>query len=135
MFVTSQGHAYPRFQRVLASGNATLAWATAAECSRLELHDALALCLLVVDDVKRYTRAAARWHARYVAEVRGVTLAESQLVAAALAAIPGGAASTAAVEALAHLAEQRGLTRVAQALDAHAPNPLFPNSRQPNSHG
>ena len=117
MFVTSQGGPLARFQRALASRNATLAWAAASELRHIELADALTLCLLVANDPARYAKAAARWHARFVAEARGVTLAEAQLVLGALEALRDPAAATSAAEALAHVCERRGLTDVAEVLD------------------
>lgn len=116
-FVTSQGSPYARFRRALATRNPTVAWAAAAELPKLDLADALALCLLAIGDPGRYNRAAARWHARYCTEVRGVTLAESQLVLAALLALPQGVGAGVAAETLTHLAEQRGLESIARLLD------------------
>jgi hypothetical protein len=115
--VTSQGSAYARFRRALANRNPTVAWAAAAELQRVELADALALCLVVAPDPARYGRAAARWHARYCAELPGVTLAESQLVLAALQALPHGLGTGAGIDALARLAEERGLEKVAYVLE------------------
>jgi hypothetical protein len=120
LFVSATGSPYARFQRALASRNPTIAWAAATELPDIDLADALELCLLIAPDPSRYPRAAARWHARYCAELRGVTLTESQLVLAALAALPEGVGAAAAAAALAHLAEQRGLERVAQVLDRWA---------------
>jgi hypothetical protein len=116
--VTSQGSAYARFRRALAGRNPTLAWAAAAELQRVDLADALALCLVVAADPARYGRAAARWHARYCAELPGVTMAESQLVLAALQALPPGMGTGAAVEALARLADERGLEAVVRVLES-----------------
>jgi hypothetical protein len=115
--VTSQGSPYARFRRALANGNPSLAWAAAAELPAIDLADALALCLVAAGDPERYGRAAARWHARYCTELRGVTLAESQLVLAALQALPRGLGAGAAAETLAHLAEERGLGEVARLLE------------------
>jgi hypothetical protein len=67
--VTSQGSAYARFRRALNSHNATVALATATELDFVSLPDALQLVLLLVDDPKRFRRAALRWHARYRGEV------------------------------------------------------------------
>ena len=120
MFVSAQGSPAARFKRALATRNPTIAWAAACELPRIELAEALDLCLLVVHDPSRYQRAATRWHARYCTELRGVTLVEAQLVAAALAALPHGSASTAAAEALARLADQRGLGQVVRVLDGWA---------------
>ena len=72
---------------------------------------------MVAGDPARYGRAAARWHARYCAELRGVTMAESQLVLAALQAVPQGMGTGAAVEALARLADERGLDQVVRVLE------------------
>ena len=58
-FVTSQGSAYARFQRALHTGRASIAWSAATELEHIDLQDALALVLLVVDD-PRFARAAAR---------------------------------------------------------------------------
>ena len=55
----------------------------------LSLGDALALCVVLADrDPVRYRRAAPRWVARFAAEAPDVSLEETQLVAAALAALP-----------------------------------------------
>ena len=117
VFVTAQGRPRARFKRALASRNPTLAWAAASELDTIDLADALALCLLVADDPPRYSKAAARWHARFCAEVRGVTLAESQLVLAALDALPDAMARSTAAEALAGICEHGGLRGVAATLD------------------
>jgi hypothetical protein len=117
MFVTSQGSAYARFRRALTSRNPTLAWAAASELARVDLADALALCLVVAGDPGRYGRAAARWHSRYCAELPGVTMAESQLVLAALQALPQQLGTGAAVDALARLAEERGLEAIVRVLE------------------
>lgn len=117
MFVTSQGSAYARFKRALTSRNPTLAWAAASELGRLDLADALALCLLVMAEPAKYGRAAARWHARYCAELPGVTMAESQLVLAALQALPRGLGTGAATDALARLADERGLEQIVDVLE------------------
>lgn len=68
--MTSQGSAYARFRRAIDSHNPTVALATATELDFVSLPDALELVLLLVDDPKRFRRAALRWHARYCAEVR-----------------------------------------------------------------
>jgi hypothetical protein len=117
VFVTSQGRPYPRFKRALQSGNATLAWSAALEVGRLELDDALALCLLQAGgDGGRYDAAALRWHSRFCAETRGVTTAEAQLLLAALAALPHDGGGTAAVTLLGVLRRHR-LDRCATAVD------------------
>src|SRR3954447_3930182 len=88
--MTSHGSAYSQFRRALERGNAQLAWATASELPKVSLEDAIALCLLQLpDDHKRFDRAAVRLHARMCRELRGLGLRESQLIGAALAALPG----------------------------------------------
>ena len=117
MFVTSQGSAYARFRRALASGNGLIAWAAASDLPNVGLADALAVCLLLVDvDRPRYERAAVRWHSRLCSEVRGLALEESQLALAALDALP----SQAAAEALARLADAHGAPEIAEVIDSWA---------------
>jgi len=95
--VTSQGSQYSRFQRGLAAslrtGNASIAWTAALEVERIDLQDALALVLLVVGE-QRYPRAAARWLGRACMELP-ITLAQVQLVGAALAGLPDRGAALA----------------------------------------
>jgi hypothetical protein len=109
--------AYANLKRGLASGNATIAWAAAAELERVPLEDALALVLLLVGhDPDRLERAAARWLGRACLELKGITLAEAQLVAAALGSLESS--RTAAAVALAEICERHGLRGAVQALDA-----------------
>jgi hypothetical protein len=90
LFVTSQVHRYPQFQRALKTGNAPLALAAAAELRHVDLADALSLTLLVRDDDPlRYERAAVRWLSRYTAEDRQLCLAEAR-EAARQAKLKGG---------------------------------------------
>jgi hypothetical protein len=89
LFVTSQGSAYARFRRALDSRNATVALATATEVDFVSLPDALELVLLLVDDPRKFRRAALRWHARYCAEVRDVGFEEAQAVLACLGDLAG----------------------------------------------
>ncbi len=109
--MTSQGSPYARLQRALASGNALVAWATASELPHVALDDALALCLLLVDeDPDRYGRAAVRWHARLCREMRALTIDESALALSALGALPGSGGEAGA-QALIALCERHGLHR------------------------
>jgi hypothetical protein len=109
--VTSQGGPYPRFRRALATGNATIATAAAAELPRLGLEDALALLLLYRDtDARRFERAAVRWHGRLCLEVRGLSSADAGLALAALRALAAGEPAPGA-DALAGLLEAYGLAR------------------------
>lgn len=69
MFVTSQGHAYSRFQRALTTSNLALVEAAAADLSSVRLEDALAILVLLADaDDPRFERAAARWVGRLLCE-------------------------------------------------------------------
>jgi hypothetical protein len=112
--VTSQGHPYAQFQRALRTGNAILALDAARRLRQLSLEDALGLCLILGKDTTRYQRAAARWLARYQAEVDAVTLTELREVGDLLAALPVFGAEPAAE--LAERFEQRGLHRCATRL-------------------
>src|SRR5436309_519412 len=88
--MTSQGSAYTRFRRAIEAGNAMAAWAAATELPTVSLPDAIALCLAQLRaDAARYDRAAVRLVARLCRELPGLALAEAQLAAAALAALPG----------------------------------------------
>ncbi len=115
LFVTSQGSPYARFRRALDSRNATVALATATELDFVSLPDALELVLLLVDDPKRFRRAALRWHARYCAEVPDVGFEEAHAVLACLAGLAGRRAKPAAA-ALAELVHRRGLERASETL-------------------
>jgi hypothetical protein len=115
MFVTSQGSAYARFPRALDSRNATVALATATELDFVSLPDALELVLLLVEDPRRFRRAALRWHARYCDEVRDVGFEEAHAVLACLAGLNGRRPKVAAA-ALATLVHRRGLERASEAL-------------------
>ena len=116
----AHGSAYGRFRRALASGNATIAWAAAAELERVGLADALAVLLLQVDtEPERFDRAVVRLHARLCAEARGLTLREAQLALAALAALRGRGGSAAA-HALSELLVIRGLNECADVLERWA---------------
>ena len=63
----TQTSVYGRLRRALDTRNATIALAAAAELDYVGLSDALELVLLLLDtEPNRYSRAALRWHARYV---------------------------------------------------------------------
>jgi hypothetical protein len=84
MFVTSQGSPYARFRRALATGNLTIIRAAAAELPRVDLGDALAVCMAIRDaEPLRFERAALRWLARFCAERPNATVAEVRAAAAA----------------------------------------------------
>lgn len=118
----SAGHDYAYFERALRSGNFAAARAY-AHGSRVQLPDGLALLLLSLDEPTPsrdgYGRAAARWHARLVIELRGIDLAASQLALAAMAALPAGAAVDAA-RTLAGVCETYGHGELAQVLEEWA---------------
>ncbi len=73
--MTAQGSAHSRLRRALDHGaSALVVRALALEAGRLELHDALAVCLVVLEgEPERYGAWAARWASRFVHEdlVRG----------------------------------------------------------------
>jgi hypothetical protein len=78
-----------QFQRAIERGSPLDAISAAKAMGGLSLGDALALCIVLADrDPDRYPRGAARWVARFALEAPSVTLEETQLVAAALAALP-----------------------------------------------
>jgi hypothetical protein len=96
--VTAQVSPLTRFRRALDSGSPTLALAAAHELPHLNLADSLALVLVLRGD-RLYPKAAARWHFLLLGELP-LTLAESQLVLAALSALPtkAGPSAIAALE-------------------------------------
>jgi hypothetical protein len=110
MFVlTSDGSAYPRFRRALATGNLNLIRAAAGELPHVGLRDALEVCLLMRDqDARQYERAAVRWLGRFALEARNVTLDAIQAAAAALDALPSR--PDAAMETLSVLCASYGVS-------------------------
>src|SRR4051812_47697111 len=83
VFVTAQGSAYMRLRRALDRGSATEALSAASELDFVSLADALELTLLLAaGDLEKYSRAAARWHVRFVEETKNVDIRESQAVLA-----------------------------------------------------
>ena len=115
MFVTSQGSPYARFQRALRMGRLPAVLAAAAELPRVDLHDALRICLLMErQDEARYERAVVRWLARLALEVPTVgveDLREGLIAFEALPHNPHGAH-----QALAALCRRHGLERAAAGL-------------------
>src|SRR5580765_4625048 len=109
------GSPHATFQRDLTQGNLIMAVAVARELPFVRLGDALALTLLILEkNPAHYSTAAARWAARFVLEVTPApTLAESQLIAAALAGLP----STAATETLTSVCAARGLHECVAAME------------------
>jgi ABC-type sulfate transport system permease component len=110
--MTSQGTAQGRFQRAIQRRHLLAAEMAVREMDYVSLPNALALTLLIGEESpERYERAAARWHALFVFEAKGISLAESQFALAALAALVGPGAESAAAT-LAHLARTFGVNGV-----------------------
>jgi len=115
--VTSQGSPHARFERALRTGNATLVRGAAAESPRVGIEDALRVCVvLATAEPDRYEPAAIRWLGRLLLEEPRITLAEAQLAAAALTALPRSSRDVPAVVAFGAFCEARGLRRAARAL-------------------
>ena len=112
--MTAEGRPYARLQRAIATGNANIALAAAAELPRVDLADALALCLLLRDDGERFERAIVRWHGRFCLEVGGVGAGEAQLALSALRST-ARPEFEAGARALIVLLEQHGLDAAAEA--------------------
>ena len=89
--MTSQGSAHRRFTRAIAQCNLAAAEIAAKEMGGLSLADALDyLALLAELRPERSRPAALRWHGRLELEAATLTLVESQLALAALAALCDG---------------------------------------------
>lgn len=112
-----KGGSYARFRRALSTGNPLLVRAAAAELPHVDLGDALAICLVLLDgDPARYPSAAARWHARLCLE-RRLALDEAELALAALGALRGDGADAAAA-GLAELCRRHELPEAVRAVEA-----------------
>jgi aminoglycoside/choline kinase family phosphotransferase len=113
--MTSDGSPYARFQRALRIGRLSMVRAAAAELPRIDLDDALSICLLISEqDVERFERAAVRWLARLSLEVPTIRIEDLRaglLAFEALADNPVGART-----ALADLCTRHGLDRAARGL-------------------
>ena len=113
--MTSDGSPYARFQRALRIGRLSLVRAAAAELPRIDLDDALSICLLISEqDAERYERAAVRWLARMSLEVPTVRIEDLRAGLLAFEALPENPAG--ARTALADLCLQHGLDRAARGL-------------------
>jgi hypothetical protein len=113
--MTSEGSPYARFQRALRIGRLPLVRAAAAELPRVDLDDALAICLLIEDqDAERYERAVVRWLARLSLEVPTVRIEDLRAGLLAFEALPENPHG--ARLALADLCARHGLDRAARAL-------------------
>ncbi len=110
-----KGSPHARFRRALDTGNPTLVLAAAAELGHVELADALAICLVMLDGGSpRYDRAAVRWHGRYCLEAPGLELRDAGLALHALDALRGerGEAGAQALLALFELGGRNDLADV-----------------------
>ena len=113
--MTSDGSPYARFQRALRIGRLSLVRAAAAELPRVELDDALSICLLISEqDAERYERAAVRWLARLSLEVPTVRIEDLRAGLLAFEALPENPLGR--PPALADLCARHGLARAARAL-------------------
>jgi hypothetical protein len=103
----------------------------ARELGRLTLVDALALALLIADaEPERWPRAAARWHARFVLEAKGIGLDESALAFAAVVALRGKHREL-AVQTLRQLARSRGLASLDDVLEQACLERRIPSQAPP----
>jgi len=85
VFVTSEGHAYARFNRAIERRNLAAAEDAARDIPVLALDDALRLVHLYRErGSPKYEKAALRWLARYLTE-GSPRLLEAATVAASLA--------------------------------------------------
>ena len=117
--MTSDGHAITRLHRLLATpgSSALQIRAVASELPRVNLEDALAILLALLDrEPQTFSRGAARWGSRLTLEHR-MSLDDAQLTLAALATFPGPGAR-AGVEAIIELCDRHGLRRVDEQLVA-----------------
>ena len=86
--MTSQGSAFQRFRRAIATGNLTIIRAEAAELPRIGLAEAAAILLVIAErDPASYDRAAIRWLGKLCHERTGAGLTDVVRAAQALAAL------------------------------------------------
>ena len=85
-----KGGSYVNFLRALDGGDILLVRAAAAELPRINLGDALRICLVfrTSPEPGLYECAAVRWLGRFCLEARDVQLAELEQAAVALGAMP-----------------------------------------------
>jgi hypothetical protein len=115
--MTSDGSPYARFQRALRIGRLSMVRAAAAELPRIDLDDALSICLLISEqDAGRYERAAVRWLARLSLEVPTVRIEDLREGLLAFEVLPDNPAG--ARVALADICRRHGLDRAARGLNA-----------------
>jgi hypothetical protein len=129
--MTSQGSAYGRFQRAMRRGHLFQAELAARELGRLSLADALDLALLIAEaEPQRWPQAAARWHARFVLEAKGIDLEESALAFAAITALRGKHSEFAA-QTLQRIARARGITSIDAVVNRAAVERRLPSHTSP----
>ena len=113
--MSSEGSPYARFQRALRIGRLSMVRAAAAELPRIDLDDALSICLLISEqDAERYERAVVRWLARLSLEVPGVRIEDLRAGLLAFEVLPENPVG--ARTALAELCARHGLDRAARGL-------------------
>ena len=113
--MTSDGSPYARFQRALRIGRLSLVRAAAAELPRVELDDALSICLLISEqDAERFERAAVRWLARLSLEVPTVRIEDLRAGLIAFEALPENPLGSR--HALEELCQRHGIARAARAM-------------------
>jgi len=121
-----KGSPHAHFQRAIERGH-LLSAETAARHLRkpIALADALALLLLIaVEDPARYSRAAARWHGRFVIDC-GLSLEDDALALAALSAVRFSPAALELLEELGtryRVADVEGALRPFRAVSGHRPH-------------
>lgn len=116
--MSTKGSPYAWFRQSIEHGRALDAWAAAHELESLTLADALALCLVLLDeDPARYERSVVRWLARLASDRPPLGLDELLIAACSLAALRSGERA-APVAALSALLERAGHSRCVEALAA-----------------
>ena len=117
MFVSIKGSPYARFRAALQAGNLLLVRTAAAELPRVDLVDALAICVLMgAQHDERFDRAATKWLARLALERPTIGLDELRRGLHALDALPHNPA--AARGELIALCSRHGLPDAARLLTA-----------------
>jgi hypothetical protein len=110
--VGNAGIPHARFQHAIERGQLLFAEAAARELGSLSLAHALEFLLLLAEkEPQRFDQAAARWHARFVLESRGVGIADSQLLLGAVAGL-NDVATRVQVETIALLAQRYRVSSV-----------------------
>lgn len=115
------GHPHAKLLRSLDRGLKLPSLAYAAELgpASIPLEEALLLVLLLGDEPERFSRAAARWHARIVLEHPRTALPESAAILGLLQGLTGEKRAPAAV-ALATILRTYGMRRAPEKLELFA---------------